>query len=77
MEYTAELSFFSPSRRHFVDLANLQLAAQQRGITVHVIRHREFRNYQRFGVRTMQTFLVLRNESKELLRCFVDGICVG
>lgn len=74
MQYSIEMWFCSPTRRHAVDLSNLQLAAGRHNIEMEIIGQRQFRNMQRFGTHSTETFLLLKCDDKKLLKRFVDSI---
>jgi hypothetical protein len=77
MQWYLDFNFYSPDRRHFIDLENLRLAAERWGIRFEVLGHHQFRNMQRFGARTTQTFIRIHGNDKDVLELYAASIYVS
>lgn len=76
-DYSGTFSFYSPEKQHWIEVENLRLAAIRWGLRFEVIEHHRFRNLQRFGTPTVQTFIRLHGDDPDLITRFINGIHVS
>lgn len=60
-----------------IDVENLRLSASRWELGFEVLRHHRFRNWQCFGIWTIETAIRISDEDPERIKKWISGIRYG
>jgi|GEM_PF-5634377 len=72
--HSAVFSFYSPEKQHMIDVENLRLSAGRWGLGFQVLQHHRFRNWQCFGIWTIESSIRISDNNPERIKRWIGGI---